>query len=1020
MQAEIPLGLRQALEAGDCVLFVGAGIGAHLKAPDGNAAPDGPQLARDLANHFTIETNVQDLSKIAQVVEVRKGRQQLLDFVRKRFANLEPDQDVRWISKRNWRAIFTTNYDLGIERVYELSQEPMQKPVTIALTREIVAHDPRFEVPIIHLHGTLYRGHDNIVITQTDYAKFREQRRMLFDLLKKEFAASTVLYIGYSNQDPNWALIQEEIAAEFYPKPLPVSYRVAPNTDAVDLEILKAKNVETVTSTFQEFVAASDMALADLRVEPDRLKRIQATVPSHLATAFERNPAAVARLLNAWVYVNQAQFNVVPNTQAFLEGDRPNWALISKKYHFERDIEEEVYEELLDYGTGSPTRPTVSVVLGPAGYGMTTLLMSLGVRLVQEMVGPVYMHKAGAPLTEGDVLFASTLFPEPAFFLVDDAADCSPELQSALTQLRGENRAAAFLLAERKNEWMLRRVRVNGKEFPIESLSDPEIYRLLDCLGSHNALNKLEHLPRDFQFTVVREKHGKELLVAMREATEGKGFDAIIEDEYRGIATDFSKQAYLIACCFSQHGAYIRDSLLASMLGCNITELYETTNKELEGVIVFDAIDEARGIYAGRARHRVIAAIVWERCGSRNERDRLLQSALEQLNLAYQADRNVFEKFIRSDHLIDGIQGLEKKIKFFETACRKEPDNPYVRQHYARMLSREDNAELALSQVEEGIKMSRGSPPRVLLHSKGVILGQLALGTEGLDVSRRRLVQSEDAFQKAMNMNPRDEYVYQSLASLYLDWAKTKATSDAEATDYISKAEEVINSGLKKVRERDGLWIVSSEIEKWLGDTPSRFKALEKAVKENPGGIVGRYLLGRAYRRIGKPESALATLEPLIKGHHEEFRSFVEYALSLLDVGKAYAEAIAILRISTTYGLNDARFIATLGGLLFLNGEFDEANKVFQESIRRDLSHDELHTVHFRSRKRGTNDPYTLEGRVLVVKPAYSLIEVDGYPKFLCHSSKYAGVQLRRDMKVRFQVEFSANGAIADRPVIVG
>ena len=269
-----------------------------------------------------------------------------------------------------------------------------------------------------------------------------------------------------------------------------------------------------------------------------------------------------------------------------------------------------------------------------------------------------------------------------------------------------------------------------------------------------------------------------------------------------------------------------------------------------------------------------------------------------------------------------------------------------------------------------------------------------------------------------MYMNPRDEYGYQSLASLYLDWAKKKASTEAEATEYIAKAEEVVNNGMKKAREREGLWIVSSEIEKWLGDTPSRFSALEKAVKENPAGTVGRYLLGRAYRINGQPAKTLDVLDPVIKGHQEEFRSFIEYVLALLDLARPLPEAIAVLRISTTYGLADPRFIATFGGLLFLNGEFDEANKVFQESVKREFSATELHTVHFKPISPGTQNPYVLEGRVLVVKPGYSLIEVQGYPNLLCHSSKYGGIQFKRDLQLRFQVEFSANGAMANYPVV--
>lgn len=73
----LPLGLRHALESGECVLFVGAGIGSHLKGPDGQTAPDGHNLAKQLAEAFSIDTDTYDLTQISQIVTIRKGRPEL-------------------------------------------------------------------------------------------------------------------------------------------------------------------------------------------------------------------------------------------------------------------------------------------------------------------------------------------------------------------------------------------------------------------------------------------------------------------------------------------------------------------------------------------------------------------------------------------------------------------------------------------------------------------------------------------------------------------------------------------------------------------------------------------------------------------------------------------------------------------------------------------------------------------------------------------------------------------------------
>lgn len=1016
---ELPLGLRHALESGECVLFIGAGIGKHLQNKEGKSAPSAFELAQEIADHFSINIgHVNDLAKVSQIVEIRKGRQELLTFLQKRLANLQPDETLQWLFTLRWRAIYTTNYDDSIQRAYELIPEPPQKPLTIALSSEIMDFDPYYEVPIYHLHGALFTPtRPMIIITEDDYARFMERRKMLFELLKRDFATSSILYIGYSNRDPNWNVIFNEIKAEFYPSPMPRSYRVSPDTNVIDNEILKAKDIQTIDLSYRDFQKLASNTLSDIKVDPDLLRKLRSDIPSDLSEAFEKSPAAVARLLSSWTYVNQAPFDEKPDTYNFLRGDQPNWGLIASKLHFERDIEENVYEDLLDYATSSARKPDVRMILGPAGYGVYTLMMSLCVKLVNERAGPVFMLRPGKYPVQGDIEFVSTLFSEKPFFFINNASDYSTKLYTIVHGLKESNTTAMFVLGERLNEWRQCHGKLTSREYQLEPLSDPEINRLLDCLANNSALGALAQLNRALQFATVKEKHSKELLVAMREATEGKSFDAILEDEYRGIGDTTSRRLYLAVCCFHQHNAYLRDSLLPNLIGKPLTDIYDETKDTTEGVVIYDCIDDRRGIYGARSRHRTIATVVWERCADAVEKDQILHSALSALNFSYKIDRDAFESFIRSDRLVDSIRSLEGKIQFFEKACKKDPDNPYVRQHYARMLSRQKKSELALSQIDVAMKMKLDSP--VLHHTKGIVLMHLALETDSLDLARRRMAQSDASFRSALSLDRRSEYIYQGLAQLYRAWAE-RAPSDEESTAYISKAEEIINEGLKVVRVRDSLWIESSKIQKFLGDEPSRLQALERAVRESPGSVIARYLLGRAYLRAGRPKDTINILEPVIKSHHENFRCFVEYALAMLHLKKTYPQAIAVLRLSSLYGLSDPRFIATLGGMLFMNKDFSKAEQVFSESSKRAFTAQELNSIQFRP--PNTDNlliPIRMNGKVVAVKAGYAFIESVGYPRFLCPGSKFGGILMKQGLEVTFEPAFTARGAIADRPRIL-
>lgn len=805
-------------------------------------------------------------------------------------------------------------------------------------------------------------------------------------------------------------MILREIESEFYPSQMPISYRIAPNTDSIDVEILKAKNIINLNYKFDEFVSIASTSLENID-NNNLIKRLHKQIPSDLVKSFEKNPAAMKRLLNSWEYVNQADFSNVPNTRLFLEGDRPNWALVGQRLFFERDIEEELYDELLEYATSTKRKVTKSILLSPAGYGVTTLLMGLAAKLVKDRAGKVFMLKPGCPFIEGDVLFAESLFEEKIFFLVDQAADYKTNLSSALQRFREMKLEAMFFLGERINEWRQTYETLHCKEFLIDPLSDLEINRLLNYLDKQGALNKLESLPINLQFNAIKKNFSQELLVAMREATEGKEFDAILEDEFRGIKGDVPKQAYLIVCCFFQHGVTIRDSLLSDLLGLNISELYDKTSTQTEGVIIYDDINKELGVFGARARHRKIAEIVWERCGATVDKNSILKKSIERLNLNYSIDAKAFEFFYRSDKIVDSLSNIEEKLHFFERACKKDPDSPYIRQHYARMLYREKRYEIALSQIESALDIDNKA--RILYHTKGLILSKMALENDSVSIARKRMIQSENSYKKALNMTPKDPYCYQGLAQLYLAWAEI-CLDQSEVTEYISKAETIINEGLKKVNYRDKLWIESAKIQEFLGNHPGYIKNLERAIIETPISIVGRYLLGRTYRFEKKYKKAIEVLKPIIIDYPDEFRSYVEYALSLHYSGSSYAECIATLRLSKLYGYSDPRYIAVLGGLYYLNNEFSNSENVFEEAIKRDFTVTEINRVQFEPFDSTLKHHYTVNGKIATVKAGYSLIESNIFPApVICPGSKYKGILMTKGINVKYQLAFTAKGPIA-------
>jgi tetratricopeptide (TPR) repeat protein len=662
------------------------------------------------------------------------------------------------------------------------------------------------------------------------------------------------------------------------------------------------------------------------------------------------------------------------------------------------------------------------LVMGPAGYGITTILMALALKIVDAKNGPVFLLKEGAEVHEGDVAYAASLFPDvPCYFVIDQAREHAYQIASSLAQQRATTANCLFILGERRNEWLSAGVSIPGDIFDVEPLSDGEINRLLDFLSVEGALGELAPLSRALQFNVVKTKHEQQLLVAMREATapEGLGFDAIIESEFQGVdpgrSESLARRLYLLVCCFYQHAMLIRDKVCESVIGVGLQDLYSRIGPSLEGMIDYVEVTFGSGEYALRARHRIIAEIVWKKCGSPELKEVSLQKAIEQLNFTYQLDKVAFDLFVRSDEIVDTFRTLEGKTKFFETAARRDPDNPFVLQHFARMLLREDKPMMALNQINAALEMDKTRSIRSLHHTRGLALGQLAVTEPNDDVARNWLLQGEREFQYCINAKETDDHGHTGLANLYLAWSRRGTSSVDESANYLQKAGAVVFEGLKVARDKTSLLISSADIERELGNKPAQLAKLREAVAGDAGSEISRYLLARAYRERGEPEKAMEVLEPTIHSDFKAVRAYLEYTRAMLELREPTRKCLATLALCKLDGEADPAFVGLYGGLLFMEKRYADAKALWEKAKEHRFPYDDATKRQYRptdpdnptARLRST-------GVVQLVKSNYALIQAQEGPIVISRATVVLGRSLQRGNAVTFELSFSARGPLAE------
>ena len=201
-----PADLGAALSAGECVLFVGAGLSR------GAGLPDWTELIERLAADLHVKPPARfDYLDLAQWYRERFGRDALARAVGDTFhhacAALRPTLAHYLLLSLPLKIIITTNYDNLLERALAgLKHYP-----TRVLRQEDVPHTGSgLGVHVVKLHGDAAHP-DEIVITRDDYDEFFQRRPAMALLLEGLLLNRTFFFVGYGLKDPNFRQVYSRI-----------------------------------------------------------------------------------------------------------------------------------------------------------------------------------------------------------------------------------------------------------------------------------------------------------------------------------------------------------------------------------------------------------------------------------------------------------------------------------------------------------------------------------------------------------------------------------------------------------------------------------------------------------------------------------------------------------------------------------------------------------------------------------------------------------------------------------------
>lgn len=219
MVVDWPAHLVERIARDRWVLFLGSGVSASCRNDAGDSPPDWASLLTRLRGLIRdrdacsvaerLIANRQLLAAADHIRYVLGAESNIAGYVKTiRTAvdgplgdKYKPSTLFDALLTLDPKVVFTTNYD----KLFEIASRSGYAVHTYDSTA--VSHDLRQGEPLlVKLHGTT-DAISEIVLTRTDYVRAMHTGRQVFDALNALSMTSTILFVGYSLDDPDIQLV---------------------------------------------------------------------------------------------------------------------------------------------------------------------------------------------------------------------------------------------------------------------------------------------------------------------------------------------------------------------------------------------------------------------------------------------------------------------------------------------------------------------------------------------------------------------------------------------------------------------------------------------------------------------------------------------------------------------------------------------------------------------------------------------------------------------------------------------
>ena len=934
MSATLPAPIKNAIESGNAILFLGAGASYDALKAGTPVKIYADTVKEALSDHFLGGKHKnRSLMTVADYARSEASLFKVQSLVRSLFIDLEPAPFHHKIPPFRWRAIVTTNYDLVIEKAYANCKGRLQdiSPVTRDGDELQKALGGQNTVPYIKLHGCINNYNDTtipLVLDSNEYAKFTKGRQNLVKTFAEWATESPIIFCGYSLNDENIKEILFDIGDASQNRDAYLYVDIA--FDEIQTRYWLQRRITPFTNTFEGFLNNIDGEIAPAN-------RILASLLSRESLSISRwIPSHAEPTANLIQYLNEELIHVLPSppagkavdVKAFYCGLEVGFSPIYEKLDVRRSITDTVLERaILD--TLPSTQPKLFVIKGYAGSGKSVLAKRVAIEASELLDAPLVVWiKEGAVLRPELLLELQQLVNNRLFVFVDDLIEHQETFAQFIDRVYSAGVPITVIACARTNELHIYGQALQQritKDFELQDLENAEVMQLLSKLSEAKILGPLEGYKEADRKIFIQKFYEQQLLVALHEITYGDSFENIVVNEFENILPREAQQLYLDICTLHQCGVGVRSGLISRISCIPISELDKLLNGPLSRVIR-SSYDKRYRDQVYRSRHSEIARMVFALAiQDPAARAHQLVRIISKIDLDYSSDKRAFFELIRGKRLAELFDKKELALDVFSAASETSAPEGFLAHQRAILELNHPNGNLdvamnALREAEAANQIN-GFRDTSIQHTKANLLRKRALSSKS-QVERERYRAEARTLLKPQLTRSDNSYPEHLYGQILLD----------EIKEYFSQAsvKSIGGDSTKEIRE-DSIVRIINELT----------QLIDESLRQNPGDGPMTLLRSDFLRRVGQYPNAVSVLERFHKINPNN-TSISRVLAEALSTSNDLERGIEILRATVLLAPGDMSANLAFAKLLAKQNEEENAVSILSY-LRRSFSDGDAH-----------------------------------------------------------------------------